>query len=220
MPEVPPKPRRRGCLFYGGITLVVFLVLVLGGILFGLHMLQRMVTTYTDTAPMALPQEKLPEPQLKQLERRLDAFRDAVQEGKPTPPLVLTAPELNSLIATETDLRTLRGKVHLAPKGDQLEALVSLPLDQTGFRLVRGRYLNGTGVFGVSLTNGVLRVSPESFIAKGRPLPDRLLQLVRDQNFAKNLNENPRSAAALSRLDTIQIKDGKVIITARADVPK
>ena len=54
MTDQTPKPRR-GCFFYGCLSSVVLLLILLGGLLIGLHYVKQLVNRYTDTKPMELP---------------------------------------------------------------------------------------------------------------------------------------------------------------------
>ena len=48
----PAAKPRRGCFFYGCITGLVLLVLVLGALMVGLHYVKKIVNQFTDSQPM------------------------------------------------------------------------------------------------------------------------------------------------------------------------
>src|SRR5690349_15447244 len=95
--------RRPGCLFYSAILAVVIL---LGGYL-GLLVAKRFINQLTDPAPAQLPTAQLPETQMFQLHDRMETFSEAVRDGETTPPLEISADELNALIATDANLAQL-----------------------------------------------------------------------------------------------------------------
>ena len=99
-PPVTPaseEAKRRGCFFYGCITVLIVLVLV--GIAFffavryGLNKIAAIAEQYTETTPMTLPTVQMSATDYEQLDKRVTAFADAVNARKPTLPLVLTGDE-------------------------------------------------------------------------------------------------------------------------------
>ena len=211
MDEQSSKPRkdflRYGCL----VGLVLLLMVVLGG-LFGLYYARKMFNDFTETKPATLPAVRLSRPEIEQLQQRIDNFRQAVRQSKPTGPLNLTADELNALIATDADLKALNGKLYVTLSGNQIEGQLSVPMEAVGLSLFKGRYLNGTGKFALSIHNGRLRLYVLSFVAKGRPIPTVYMDEIRKHNLAEGINSDPRAAAALDWLENIKVQDGKLIL--------
>jgi hypothetical protein len=90
-------------------------------------------------------------------------------------------------------------------------------MEEAGLPVFKGRYLNASATLKVSLRNGVLRIVPQAVSAKGRPLPNVYLEQVRKQNLAKNINSNPRVSVALDRLQSIEAKDGQLVIVPKEE---
>jgi hypothetical protein len=214
----PPKPRR-GCFFYGCITgLVLLLLIAIGGLIavhYGKKALTGMINKYTDTQPMALPTVQISAADLDKLKQRFAAFEDAVKAGRPTPPLVLSADEINALIASSPDRQQLKGKFYVSFDGDRVKGQLSLPLGEIGWKMFKNRYLNGSGTFNVSLRNGILFVAPQTVEVKGKPVPEMYMQGLRNANFAAGLTNQPDAMAVLQKLEDIQVKDGKLIVTPK-----
>jgi hypothetical protein len=211
------KPRhRRGCFFYGCIASSLLLAIILVAALLGLRVAKKLVTDFTDTKPATFPEVKLSQSELDALQQRIETFRGAVKQGQPTGPLTLNADEINGLIATDPDLKDFKRKLYVIMEGDQLKAQVSVPMEQIGLPMFQGRYLNGTATFELALRNGAIRLTPQSFVSKGRPLPDVYMEKVRKQNLARNLNSDPRAQAALDRLHEIKVKDGKLVLAPKS----
>ena len=80
---------------------------------------------------------------------------------------------------------------------------------------LRGRFVNATGVFDVGLTNGELNVMAESLLVKGKPLPTHFMRQVMGQNLAEKLNQDPKLVMGLNKLKAIEVKDGKLLVTAK-----
>jgi hypothetical protein len=214
MGDKAAKPRRSflysGCL----AGLVLMLMVVLGG-LFGLHYARKMFNDFTDDKPMAMPPIKLTPAEIDQLEQRIETFRQAVRNSKPTEPLVLTSDEINALLATDPDFSALKGKLYVTMSSDRVKGQLSVPMDSVGLPLFKGRYLNGTGMFETSLRNNRLRLTTMSFQVKGRAVPEVYMEQIRKHNLAEGINSDPRAAAALERLKDIKVQDGKLVVTPK-----
>jgi hypothetical protein len=214
MTDQPPKPRR-GCFFYGCITSLVLLALVLGALLVGLHYVKKVVNQFTDSQPMELPTVQMPQDEIDKLKQRFEAFQKAVREQHPAEPLVLAADDINALIANGPGRQQLKGKFYVGLEGDQVKGEVSMPLREIGLSVFKGRYLNGSATFNLSFTNGVLSVAPQTIIVKGKPVPEVYMQEIRKQNLAANLAQEPAAAAVLQGLEEIQVRDGKLVIVPK-----
>ena len=211
MNDQPPKPRR-GCLFYGCITGVVLLVIVLGALMIGLHYVKTLVNRYTDTKPVELPTVQVSQAEAAQMKERFEAFQQAVREQRATKPLVLSADDINALITSGGEQQAWKGKVYVSLDGDQLKGELSVPLQDVGLSAFAGRYLNGSATFNLSFRDGRLSITPQTILAKGQPIPDVFMQQIRKQNLAIALTNDPSVATVLKGLEQIQVKEGKLVI--------
>src|SRR5579864_1267415 len=210
----PEQRPRRGCLFFAGLAAVVLIVVLLG-VYLGFRYAKGIVNQLTDTNPMPLPSVHLPPAQMFQLHDRVATFQDAVRDDEPTGPLELSADELNALIETDPAFAALKNHIYVSIDGSQLRAQVSFPAEDLGLDALRGRYVNATGVFDATLTNDQLRITAESLTAKGKPVPRHVMRRIAAQNLAAKFNEDPRAGAGLKKIQSIEIKNGKLIITPR-----
>lgn len=214
--QTPPPRKGRGCFFYGCLTcLVLFLVACLSVFLV-IQFVKSKINAFTDTAPMKLPKVEMTDAEYQGLDERVRAFSDAMQQGKPTPPLTLGERELNALILKSPNAKELADKVYVSLNGDQVKGQVSVPLDKFGW-FGRGRYLNGEATFKVSLENGVLIVTPSEILVKSKPLPESIMKDLREKNLAQEAYKDPKNAQAISKFQSIQIKDSRVTIQARTN---
>ncbi len=219
----PPK-KRRGCFFYGCITcLILFLVVGLMGVLAVRYLVGRLnsaIIKYTDTSPMALPKSDMPADEVKKLQERVDAFDKAAKAHTSTPPLVLTGREINALLANSTN--RLRDNIYVSVEGGELKGQISLPLEKE-FKIwmihTQGRYLNGAATTTAALTNSTLWVKLESLDVKGNPLPEDLMAVFRAQNMAATGIEDPKESEFFSRLESIVVTNGTVILKAKENAP-
>ena len=208
--ETPKKSGGLGCVFYGCLTAIVLVVLGTVGTYFGVkYASNKLLDTYTDTQPASLPATELTEQQKQNAAERFSKFKDSLDAGQPAT-LELTAADINALIAAEPELK---GRVHVSIDGDQVKGQASFPLAKLGFE---GRHLNGSATFKVTLANGVLYVNLESFQVKGKAVPEQVMTPLRAENLAKDLNGDPEFAEKIRKFESIEIKDGKVLLKARA----
>jgi hypothetical protein len=212
--NTPQKPRR-GCFFYGCIAGAVCLVAILVAALFGLHQLKKMLNNFTDTQPMALPALQLSKAQIEEVRERARAFDEAVRAGKSAPPLALAGDEILALVVSNPNLQEVSKKLYLTIEGDHVKGQLSIPMADIGLPRFKNRYLNATGAFAVSLRNGVLFVTPQALLVKGKPLPPYYMSIISQQNLAANLNGAPGAAEFISHIQDIQIKNGKLLIVQK-----
>jgi hypothetical protein len=219
MSDAPPK--KRGCFFYGCITCVV-VFLVIGILAFAAfryitHRIDATVAQYTDATPMPLPRVEVPAAELAQLQKRIDAFNQAAKIHTNTPPLILTGRDVNALLASSPEMKGFSNRFYITIESNQVRGQVSLPLNDFRIPFVnfKGRYLNGAGNLNVSITNHLLWVSMEALEVKGKPLPEKYMSQLREQNLAQEANNNPTNAAAIANYESIEVKDGRIIVKAR-----
>ncbi len=221
-PEPPmAAPHQRGCFFYGCIiasvlALLVAIMLALVTYL-GFRFLNQAVEEYTATAPRELPKSEMPAEKREALKERVEAFRKAVHAGSPIEPLELTSDDLNALIEESPELK---GKVYIKIEGREIKGQVSFPLDAFAnvplLGMFKGRYLNGEAALKASLEDGVLLVTLDSFEVNGKSQPENVMTNLRQQNLAKDAFNDPKAAAMLRKLESLEVKDDKVILKVRA----
>lgn len=210
--EINP-PKKRGCLFYGFLSLsLVALLVVLVGIL-GYLFLKRAtgawVRDFTDTAPAPLEHVEYSRAQTDVLEGKVAAFKQALDGGTNSLELVLTADDVNALISTE---RELKDKLIVRIDEDQVHGDISMPLSDIGPVKLGGRYLNATVTFKITLAHGALDVRLQNAQVKGKPLPSVLLSELKKNNLALEVQKDPKAAANISKFDSVVITNGTVIL--------
>ena len=207
--------RGRGCFFYGCLAAVVIVIVVaVGGYFAARYYVNKLVNTYTDTAPLAIPTVETTQAEADALLEKVRTFKTALAGGT-AEPLAIGTKELNTLIAFSPDFKDLKGKAFVAVEGDKLRGQISLPLDGLPFSLGKGRYLNGEAALKASLENGVLIVTLDSVKIKGQDAPSHVIAALQKQNLAKDAYQNPETAKVLSQLESITIKDGALTIKPR-----
>jgi hypothetical protein len=216
----PPPPRQSSnwsCCLWG--CLVAFIIGILIVLALGLGLRSCAIDfreQYTDTAPTALPVVDIDPERLDGLLDQVDTFMQRVQDDQPAPPLELTQDEINALIQNHPDWEGIRDKVYVTIEDDVITGEVSIPLDWVP--LMRGRYFNGSVTLDVSLENGRLEVYVDSASVRGEPVPDQVLTGLANQNLAKDIQTDPDMRETLRKLERIQVRNGKVLVTPRQAV--
>ena len=224
-PETTPK--KRGCFFYGCLSCIIaaILIAVTGflGVRFLVGRINATIMEYTEASPRALPTVDMPTNEIAQLKERAAAFGRALDAHTNTPPLILTGPEINVLLRTaqQTKDAKLNERFYVSLEGEHIKAQTSLPLDefpQLPLIHTKGRYLNGVADVTATVTNAAVSMNINSVMVKGKPLPAQLLmqmQQFQRQMLSQNVNNNPTNAPYLERLESVEVKDGTMILKAK-----
>jgi hypothetical protein len=218
-----PARKKRGCFFYGCLTLVILtlLVCVAGffAVRYALNRFTALIEQYTDAAPAALPPAELPAGDYEGLQGRLAEFQEVLEGRKDGPPLTLTSAELNALIANHAMMKEWKDRLRVAIDGDQVKAQLSLPLDRVAglpfLSRLKGRYLNGSAVLKASLEDGLLDIHMVSLEAKGVRPPEEVMSRLRAENLAKDVQYQPEIAANLRKLNSLEVQDGVIMLRAK-----
>jgi len=206
--------RRGGCLKILGILFLVFCLIVGLGIFLTVHWVHKQVELYTAESPVTLPRSTLPDAQYPAVLDRVTKFIQALNNGTPTEPLVLNEQELNSYLERAQG-KEVGDHVYLNLDGSMVKGKVSYPLDSLNWSWVKGRYLNGNVTLNVSLQNGHLMVFAEQVEVNGMQAPDSVMQGMRVKNLAEKATQDPKNAATIAKIKSLQVKDGKLIMEAQ-----
>ncbi len=210
---VTPQSEKEGhgCFWWGCLTLIIVIVGAIVALFFGAkYALNKVVDTYTVTAPMDLPKMNLATADGERILANVKEFVDGVKRGETRAPLVLSGEELTAALIKQEP--TLQDRVYLTVEDNKLRAQISFPLDSFGYE---GRYINGWATFNGGLANDRLEVYLEDAEFNGKPLPEEILTRARNQNFGKDAYDKKENADFLKKLESIQLENGKVKITAK-----
>src|SRR5262245_964132 len=125
-------PKKRGCIFYGCLTLAILTVLMMIMGLIGFFvvrgMYNRAVNEYTSTTPQTFEAVTYTPAEREALEGRLKLFQQALDQGQGGQELVLSAQDLNVLINDKPNVQDLKGKLFVLIEDDRIKGKVSIPL--------------------------------------------------------------------------------------------
>lgn len=182
----------------------------------GYRLVQQQINKYTASAPRDLPSVEVTAEEATAIKNRVESFKKAIDDLEPeVEPLILTADEINALIANNPDLKN---RVYLQIKDGKVSADVSFPLDN--FPGLRGRYFNGSVTIQPSLENGVLIVKATEASINGEPLPEDFMSAIRNENLAKDLYKNVEFAKFLRRIERLEIEDDVIVLTPKVLTPE
>ncbi len=214
-PPQVQKPKR-GCVFYGCLTaLGLFLATTLILYFSVSYAVNQFIQQFTQTKPADMPVVTISDEEFSRLRERLKIFQTGLDAGTPVEPLVLTANEINALINQSPALAPLKGKVFVTLEGNEVRGQVSMPLSGYGVKKLEGRYLNGSAVLALALTNATLNVTMKSVKINGVTPPERFMANIRSQNLAAEVSKDPKNAAEIRKLDQVEVRDGKLFLRVR-----
>jgi hypothetical protein len=206
--------RRGGCLaIFGIVALILVILAAITAFVVG-RMIHQQVDIYTSTSPVPVPKATISDADYAVVEQRVKTFRDALDNGAATDPLTLNERDLNAYLE-RSDPSGMGKNVYLTLDGSQIKGQVSLPLDDMNISWVKGRYLNGNVTLDVALNNGHLMVFAQQIEVNGKSPPDSVMKGFATKNLAENAMRDPKQAAAIDKLDSIAVKDGKLTVTAK-----
>ena len=212
-------PRRRGCFFYGCIiaSVLALLVAILVGILafVAYRWANRMVDEYTAPRPYSFPRSKCQPRNVRSWTTGSRHFAKPWKWDTAIEPLVLTSDDFNALIEKNGEFK---GTVYVKIEGDQVKGRVSFPLDKLKlpFTMVKGRYLERRGRFqSIALRWRADRPPPGARGQRQESARPDTMSDFRKENVVKDVKD-PKITAMLRKLESLEIKDGKIILKVRA----
>lgn len=197
----------KGCLIWS-LGALALLLLVLGVVFyFGHRVWVSMRDQYTQDKPLALPATSYSKADLDAVQKRIEQFLATARASQTNAELSLSANDLNALLASSG----LSNKVYITFTNKLLAGQISVPLEDVGIRFLRGRYLNGAGVFDVGCVNGELSVKVKDISVNGLPLPESYMKGIRDVNYAQGMATNSDTQEALQRIQRVAIENDRLI---------
>jgi hypothetical protein len=201
-----------------GCGFVFVLTIALGAL--GFFFVRTMITEVgsaitSERALVVEPIELSPE-EMAELDRRIREFGDALRDGRPVEPLVLTEDEINAQIQKRFRQKPSGAAAQVRIVGRQIEGEVSIPI--RGFLPeLDGRYLNGKAVFSVGVVDGKVVAFINDLRVGDRYIPDSVRERLSRENLLNDIHEEDEELSrALSRLESVEIGDGKVILRPAA----
>lgn len=215
-PQLPPDgapPKKRGCFFYGCLTLLILVALAALVVFLSYRYVVGTVDSFTDTKPTPIETTEATPAELDAIRQRAERFGKALERQENAEEFVITAHEINALISNSPEYHEAKGKLFVLIEGGRIKGKVSIPLtEDIGPIKTKGRYLNGVATFRVALTNGTPLLNIDNLEVKGKPLPSVILNELKKKNMAEDISKDPQAANNLAKIDTFTVKDDQIII--------
>lgn len=218
--DAPPPRKGLGCFARGCLIFAVFAVVLgiacVAGMYWGFHRNSAVIhgvywlakARAIGQAPVAVPPFTASDAQLQSVHERCEDFEQKNRAGQPAE-LELTADDVNSLIATNQDVR---GKIFVSIDGNRLRCQASVPLGEFIGR--SSYYFNGDIMVepqgAESLDNPKLR----GITVNGEPVPTDLLNW---KYRSKRLRDYLTGYRNDSGVGTIAVRDGKLVLRSRSE---
>ncbi len=210
-----PRPSRLPRFLLIGCGSVMVLSVLAGIALYFLFWgaVDQLARSFTTDRPLAIPQVTMSQEELEALDRRVSDFGSAIENNEATDPLVLSADEINALIQRHGKFKQEGTGVVVRIFGDQIEGEISLPAGQVAPSL-EGRFVNGKGVFSIGVEEGRVVAYLQDLRVGDRYLPDQIREpLSRENLLRKAYEEDSELRRALTRIRSVEVREGKVIFT-------
>lgn len=207
---------KKGCIIAGCsilFAIVLGVVIIIGALSYSAYQTAK---SYTAAAPMDIPVYEPTAEEEENVKEKVATLRDAINNKKSVE-VVFTQNDINTVIATHEKAKELAGNFAVEIKGDVVKATGSLPLKKINSPLFKDRYINGTFSLKPNLKNGFLKLFPVDIEVNGEPLPADFMSKLRQQNIAKEINNDPEKAKVLEKFKSIIVKDGKIIVETEGD---
>lgn len=214
----PPNPWPK---YIGFGCLLLVVLLALGGVLvyYGIRTaVGTFAAEYASDEPLQAPAAAMPAAGVAALENRLRSFGNALDQDRPAEPLALTEEELNVLVQRALARRSggNRGPIaQIRIVGSRLEGLVSIPLASIGEEF-QDRYLNGKARISVGVVDDRLVAHLEDLKVGDHYVPDSVRERISGENLLKDAYNDPEVSRYLTRLQSVEIGDGKVVLTPKS----
>ena len=170
--------------------------------------MSRVRTHSIAEAPTPVPEFSASDQQTQSLRERWQDFEQKTRAGQPGE-IELSADEINSLIATNDDLR---GQVFASVEGNQLRLQASVPI---GGLLGRpGYYFNGDVIIELNGAQSLDNPQFSRVTVNGEKVPNDFLNW---KYRSRQLREYLADQRNAYEIGTIEIRDGKVLLRSRTD---
>lgn len=215
------EKKKHGCWFYGCITVLVLLVVLVVTVVLGTWKIaDSTIKKYTDTAPLEFSGEAYSSQTAEQASQKFQTFSDTLERQQGPATLELTEQEINAWLLHNEGFSQYDIQAEVTLDEDTASGKISFPLEQLELPLGlgKGRYLNGAATLDISTREGKLFIFIQELEVKGEALPEVFMSELRTVNLAEPPEdteyEGPEEEQPFENIQSIDIEEGKIRITA------
>jgi hypothetical protein len=210
------------CWVYGCASVVVVGIVGMIIAVFSVKMAyNKIVDAVTDEVAAEIPAVEATDAEQTATIEKYDAWVSALDNGTGKDAIELSQQDINILIQHHPEFEEFSTFGFVTIDGSEIQGDVSVPLDTiataTGFDRLNGRFFNGSVKLDISFQDGYLEAYINEATLKGEAVSDEFMAGLRAENIAKELNNDPEIRDALRNIESVEIKDGKVVITPKAE---
>ena len=213
-----------GCFAKGCLTVLIlgflFIAVVGGGCW---YFYKKTFNNLTSAAPSDVRLDTPTPGVIQQADASHARLDEAVAKNEETT-VEFTGPELNSLLARESDLSFLRDRSRIDISNSIMTVTLSAPLNALPWPGLKGRWFNGTVRFGLTYADGTFRVDLKSAEANGHKFPDIFLSRFNssfnqsmNKGFQDELSRNERGHEFWSHVKTMTLRGDKLVVTTKPE---
>ena len=177
----------------------------------------------TSTGPADVRAETPTTAQTRSAERSLAQLKEAMSRNQGTT-VEFTGPELNHLLARDSDLSWLRGRSRIEIADSTMTVALSAPLSSLPWPGLKDRWFNGTLRFSMTYASGTFQLEIISAEANGNEFPSSFLSAFNssfnesmNEEFQKEVRKNNRENEFWNHVKSISLQGDKLIITTKPD---
>jgi hypothetical protein len=214
-PKPLPKKRSRGCAGCGcGLLLLIAALVALA-----FYEAYHSAIAITDTKATPVPQvDSGPDVYATSREKITD-FQQALEKNQPAT-LRLNSDEINTAIARDPSMASVRGKVFVKLKGDEATIHSDVPLDAFENVVLADRSADFTASLSVAFDpqDKSLTVDLHDLSMKGQAVPanaDAMMNMVVNKMIANQVQTNGPMRDFLSHTQKIAIENGELVIETK-----
>ena len=215
-------PRQHGCFFYGCIiaSILTLLLLIAVGVGFSSSTdgWGRWSMSTRPRHRASCPRSRCPRSSARPLKERVEAFRKAIKEGKPTEPLVLNSDEINALIERGRQAQGSQGEGLRHDREGQAQGSGQHPAERyPEFRPDPRPVLERRGrVQGLAQGRRADRDHRIPSRSTASAASDEFMATAAEaRTWPRTPTRTRRRPRRSATLESVEIKDGKLIITPR-----
>jgi hypothetical protein len=223
-PYYPPPRQGMGCFAKGCLTVLVlgfFFIAVIGGGCW--YFYKKTFSNLTSTGPADVRAETPTPEQTKSAQVSRTRLDEAIAQNQETS-IEFTGPELNHLLAQNSDLDFLRGRSRIEIADSTMTVALSAPLDRLPWPGMKGRWFNGTVRFSMTYGSGIFQLDLKSAEANGHEFPTAFLSSFNssfneamNKSFQEELARNEQGNEFWNHVKSISLQGDKLVITTKAE---
>lgn len=207
---------KRGCWFWGCTITAILAVLIVGVIVMVTWALYEKGKSFTSAKPEVVTVYQATPEEYNAAKAKFKKLRQAL-DNKEACSVSLTAEDINTMIATEPDLKELSGKVFVTIEDDLLNLKGSVPLKNV-LPIYQDRFINGDFSFSVAMgSDGRVSLILTDAKVNGKPLPNEFTKEFKKKSLLDDFYDDPRNADKLKRIKDLQVSNNKLLIELKAE---